>query len=212
MQMDKVLEDAGLSTLTERFREERIDPQIVIAMSDVELARLGVTTIGDRIRLRSACRGKKDTANPISDRNSDRENNTLSPDGTTLSSNSTAATVASERARLYNPRHSRVPDRKRKASQNSGRTWTAQVFCLADRQQSSIPNASAKQILHNAGLGLKKIKFSLEDDETQAAQKIMSSKVVEDGTLGFPQLKDGGGFELLQCQSNCRRLTMITCC
>ena len=56
--MDKILEDAGLSTIQERFKEKRIDPEIVIAMSDVELARLGVQTIGDRIRLHSACRGK----------------------------------------------------------------------------------------------------------------------------------------------------------
>ena len=39
----------------------------------------------------------------------------------------------------------------------------------------------------------------------------MSDEVVEAETLGFPQLKVGGGFELLQCQSNCRKLTMITC-
>ena len=101
--------------------------------------------------------------------------------------------------------------RKRKASQGSGRTWTAQVFCLADRHQTSIPNASTKQILHNAGLGLKKIRFLLDDNETQVAQRIMSDETVEDETLGFPQLKVGGGFELLQCQSNCRKLTMITC-
>ena len=202
--MDKVLEDAGLSTLRERFLEERVDPEIVIAMSDAELARLGVQTIGDRIRLRSACRGKNGPPNVPAE-------NSTSSNATPSSSSSTAATVASERARLFNPRHSRVASRKRKASQGSGRTWTAQVFCLADRQQTSIPNASTKQVLHSAGLGLKKIRFLLEDDETQVAQRIMSDEVVEDETLGFPQLKVGGGFELLQCQSNCRKLTMITC-
>jgi hypothetical protein len=203
--MDKILEDAGLSTVRERFKEERIDPEIVIAMSDVELARLGVQTIGDRIRLRSACRGKTVATNVA------LETNTPSSSATSTSSSSTAATVASERARLFNPRHSRVVNRKRKASRSSGRTWTAQVFCLADRQQTSIPNASTKQLLHNAGLGLKKIRFLLDDDEAQVAQKIMSDEVVEGETVGFPQLKDGCGFELLQCQSNCRQLTMITC-
>ena len=39
----------------------------------------------------------------------------------------------------------------------------------------------------------------------------MSDEVVEGETLGFQQLKDAGGFELLQCQSNCRKLSMITC-
>ena len=75
----------------------------------------------------------------------------------------------------------------------------------------SIPNASTKQILHNAGLGLKKIKFLLGDSETEVVKKIMSDEVVEGETLGFQQLKDAGGFELLQCQSNCRKLSMITC-
>ena len=101
--------------------------------------------------------------------------------------------------------------RKRKASHGSNRTWMAQIFCLADRQQTTIPNGSTKQVLHNAGLGLKKIRFLLEDDESQVAQKIMSDEVVENETLGFPQLKFGGGFELLQCQSNSRKLTIITC-
>jgi hypothetical protein len=202
--MDKALEDAGLSTLHERFQEETIDPEIVIAMSDTELVRLGVQTIGDRIRLRSACRGKNGLPNVTS------ENNT-STSSATPSTSLTAATVACERARLFNPRYSRVASRKRKASRGSSRTWTTQVFCLADRKQSSIPNATTKQLLHNAGLGLKKIRFLLEDDESQVAQKIMSDEFVDDETLGFPQLKLGGGFELLRCQSCCRKLNIITC-
>ena len=112
---------------------------------------------------------------------------------------------------MFNPRHSRIGNRKRKGSQGPGRTWTAQIFCLANRQQASIPNASTKQILNNAGLGLKKIKFLLGDSETEVVKKIMSDEVVEGETLGFQQLKDAGGFELLQCQSNCRKLSMITC-
>ena len=46
---DKILEDTGLSTLCEKFEEERIAPEIVIAMSDAELARLGIQAIGNRI-------------------------------------------------------------------------------------------------------------------------------------------------------------------
>ena len=94
--MDKILEDTGLSTLREKFEEERIEPEIVIAMSDAELARLGIQTIGDRIRLRSACRRKNDGAQNIAS-----EANT--PSTATSSSSSSAATIASERARLFNP-------------------------------------------------------------------------------------------------------------
>ena len=59
-----------------------------------------------------------------------------------------------ERAKLFDPRHSRNGGKKRKAT--GGRTWTVQVICLADSQQTKIPNSSEKQVLHNAGLGLKK--------------------------------------------------------
>ena len=59
VEMDKILE-AGLSTLLPRFNDEQIEPELIVAMTDAELTRLGVTTIGDRVRLRSICRKKKD--------------------------------------------------------------------------------------------------------------------------------------------------------
>ena len=37
-----------------------MEPQSTLAASDQELVRLGVTTIGDRIRLRDACKKKID--------------------------------------------------------------------------------------------------------------------------------------------------------
>ncbi len=204
--MDKLLEAAGLVTLLERFKEERIEPELVLAMTDAELTRLGVTTIGDRVRLRAVCKDRKDS-NP----------ETTSPSSSTAVSSrsnpvSSTASIAAECARLFNPRHARGKARKRKASEPAGRTWTAKIFCLADRQQTTIPTSTAKQVLHNAGLGLKKIKFLLSDNEEQVAEKIMSAeKSADEETVGFPQLRDGGGFELLHCQSNCRQLTMIKC-
>ena len=45
--MDKISEDAGLSTLPERFQEERIHPEVVIAMLESELAQIGVQIICD---------------------------------------------------------------------------------------------------------------------------------------------------------------------
>ena len=49
--MENILEVLGLGTLKHRFAEERIEPEIVIAMTDGELTRLGVSTMGDRTRL-----------------------------------------------------------------------------------------------------------------------------------------------------------------
>ena len=44
------------------------------------------------------------------------------------------------------------------------------------------------------------------------ADKILSDDKKENNEIvGFPQLCQGGGFELLQCLPNCRELTMINC-
>jgi hypothetical protein len=219
--MDKVLEAAGLLTLLERFKEERVEPELVLTMTDAELTRLGVTTIGDRVRLCTVCKNTNGSNGNSHSGSNPPETTASTSTSQATSSGSThrvpsAASVAVERARLFNPRHARGTERsrKRKASEPARRTWTANVFCLADRQQTTLPTASAKQVLYNAGLGLKKIKFLLSDNKEQFAEKLMSAEKSTDEetiTMGFPQLRDGGGFELLQCQSNCRRLTMIKC-
>lgn len=51
-----VLEEIGLHTLTRRFEEEKVELQDIQSLSDADLNRLGVTTIGDRVRLR--CRSR----------------------------------------------------------------------------------------------------------------------------------------------------------
>ena len=46
---------------------------------------------------------------------------------------------------------------------------------------------------------MKKIKLQLNDSEEQVAEKILSADLNEENeTIGFPQLRDGGGYELLQ--------------
>jgi hypothetical protein len=58
-------------------------------------------------------------------------------------------------------------------------------------------------------LGLKKIKLDLDDDEIKVKEKLISD-VEEDGVVvGFPKLRSCGGFEMMQCNSNCRNLTVI---
>ena len=48
----KILRELNLGALVDRFDAEKIEPDNVISASDSELTRLGVSTIGDRIRLR----------------------------------------------------------------------------------------------------------------------------------------------------------------
>ena len=214
--MDKILEEAGLSTLLPRFNNERIEPELIVAMTDAELTQLGVTTIGDRVRLPSICR-KKEVTN--TENESTSSTNAVAPSSSDAVASSSvslagssnvvsAASVAMQHTRLFNPRYSRNSSRKRKAMVGANRIWTAQFFCLADRNQSKIPDANTKQVLHNAGLGFEKIKLQLNDSE----EKILSADLNEENeTLGFPQLQDGGGFELLQCLSNCRQLSLTSC-
>ena len=53
-----------------------------------------------------------------------------------------------------------------------------------------------KRFLQNAGVGLKKILFDLEDSEEEVYAKLTSSEPDEDqNTIGFPQLKNCGGTE-----------------
>ena len=56
MDMNSVLNQLSLGTLSENFLNERIDPGVALSLSDSALADLGVNTIGDRIRLRELCR------------------------------------------------------------------------------------------------------------------------------------------------------------
>ncbi|XP_006822760.1 uncharacterized protein LOC102806255, partial [Saccoglossus kowalevskii] len=100
--------------------------------------------------------------------------------------------------------------RKRSHTQSVGnasekpRYTTVACFCLADRSEEKVPNTVTRQILHKAGLGLKKMKFCLDDNESQVVEKLTDES-------GFPQLKTCGGFEILQCLGNCRNLTVVNC-
>ena len=45
-----------MEALLERFSDEKVDPHVVLAMSESALTRLGVATMGDRIRMKQPCR------------------------------------------------------------------------------------------------------------------------------------------------------------
>ena len=48
-----VLQGIGLSTFINRFAEEKNDVDQIVGLNDEEFIRLGVSTIGDRIRLKN---------------------------------------------------------------------------------------------------------------------------------------------------------------
>ena len=100
---------------------------------------------------------------------------------------------------------------KKEPNKQKKRTWTAHMVCLADRLAYKAPTAAEKQLLFKAGLGLKKIKFEVDDDEEAVRKRITSSETEYDSTevIGFPQLRNCGGFELMHCAANCRELVVI---
>ena len=92
------------------------------------------------------------------------------------------------------------------------RTWTGQFICLSDRSQEMLPTPSERQVLYNAGLGLRKITFDFQDGENAVYDKLMEEEIKEDGeTIGFPALKNSGGFEFLRCIPNCKALETLNC-
>ena len=100
------LKELHLESLIPHFLAERIEPANVAALSDEELCRVGVTTIGDHLRLRDLC--------AVAEKDRTRE--------------SVASNVLQERMALFNGRNSRRADRKKKAV--AKRSWTVSFVLL----------------------------------------------------------------------------------
>ena len=161
--MDKILRELNLGTLVDRFDGEKIEPDTVISASDSELSRLGVSTIGNRIRLWDLCSkssNQADSEDPSASTSRNRE----------------------ERLALFNPRRqgrgaSGSDAKWRKTAVTKWKPWTAHFVCLADRFCFKTPASVEKQILFKAGLGPKKIKLDLEDDESDVEAEGSSESI-----------------------------------
>ena len=173
LNMEQILQSLNLGTLLGRFREQRMEPQTVLAASDQELVRLGVSTIGDRVRLRDACKKKVE------------EN---------YASTSQAAAVCEKRLSIFNPRRHNSRSLARATARSSsstgankrtakGSAWTPTFVCMADSTASKTPTSLEKEIIFKAGLGLKKIKLDIQDDEQTVVNKITSE---EKDATGMP--------------------------
>ena len=124
IKMESILEQLGLGTLFERFAEEKVDPEVILSMSESSLIRLGVETLGDRVRIKERCKHFVD------------EERTRSLAST---SSSPAQQIIEERRRLFQPYNSRREkgtgtSKTGKRKNPARRTWTGQFVCLADRQ------------------------------------------------------------------------------
>ncbi|CAB4017769.1 Hypothetical predicted protein [Paramuricea clavata] len=161
--MDEILRSLGMEIVLGRFQVQRMEPETTMAASDQELVRLSVSTIGDHICLRDACKRKIEEPS---------------------SSSRQVSAARQECLAIFNPRRHNSCTQARAAARSttSGASrrapkrhpWTPNLFCLADTTATKTPSAAEKQILFKAGLGLKKIKLDLEDDEQMVTDKIMS--------------------------------------
>ena len=213
--LEKILQNLGMEHLYSKCLEEKIDIDSISYLTDKDLSRLGISTIGDRVRLREACRATETSPSSFDNHRGGTSGSASNFRG------SRALEVRNERSVLFSPGvtprgHSKNRNaNKRKhptSSKVRSRPWTAQFVCLASRFQLKVPNANEKSYLLKAGLGFKKIKLDLDDDEGIVYEKLSSDEKNDLGdTFGFPKLKEAGGFELMTCVANCRDLSLLSC-
>lgn len=140
--MKDMLNKVGLGHLKQRFEEERVDIEIICSASDLEISRLGVSTLGDRIRLKEICKDhiKKKGQNSSS------------------AGEKFYSDILRKRSNLFNTGRSRISIKKSKIGAKKGRPWTISFVCLASKYACRVPSNDERGILQNAGLGFKKNK------------------------------------------------------
>lgn len=126
--MEEILKEIGLSVLIEKFKEERIDEKIALSLTDSELIRLGVDTIGDRARFRELCKVST-TSGDDSDKRATTSTCASGSGATAETTSGLNQDLRRERALLFNPRsRSRSRTTGNKKKEGKKRTWTAILF------------------------------------------------------------------------------------
>lgn len=89
------------------------------------------------------------------------------------------------------------------AKRNKVGQWTGKYMCLSSKDATNVPTTvGVKEMLVEAGLGEKKIEVPDVDCTAQEFHEILFN--------AYPRLRNGGGFELLRCLPNTRRLEPIS--
>ena len=212
----QVLKELNLDHLIPNFEREDIDINVCMGLTEEQLIRLGVKTIGERPRLNSRVRSEL--------RETDRDNVDSAvkakSEGAAVNTPSCSSSLLNQRNLLFGrgkklqKRKSGVTDNAYNRPKKKKNTWTVTVVCLAEKNAKNVPTPLEKEKLFRAGLGPRKIQFLSDDTEADVLRKIAcseSSLMDRTDCKGFPQLQDCGGFELLQCRQNSRTLTLIEC-
>ena len=81
--------------------------------------------------------------------------------------------------------------------------WKHKFFCLAYKDQARIPTTDFdKEELYLAELGEKEIEFPTLDASAEEFKEILLTS--------FPRLRQGGGYQLLKCMPNSRKLECLS--
>ncbi|KAL5008215.1 hypothetical protein ScPMuIL_013796 [Solemya velum] len=200
--MEDLLKKIGLQSLLSNFDRERVDINTAKKLSDTELARLGIVTIGERHRFRIHLETYQEND----------QHGVVSPSGS--SARNLVQEITDERTRLfssYGNRQSRSRSRRGTSrNKRTDRTFSRNFLCLASKNQEKIPTPKEKEVLSSAGLGIKRIKLSKFDTPNDILEKLSSDILERNAQIsGFPKLQNAGGFELLRATQTCRNLELI---
>ena len=103
--------------------------------------------------------------------------------------------VFAHRNALFGRRKGEITRKEKK-----GEGWTAQFVSMSDKDSLKTPTVEEKEILRKAGLGLKKIRLSNNDYESDVFEKLKTE---------FSKLENAGFFELLRTYQNRRTLYIL---
>lgn len=213
--MEAFLKEVNLEWLLSTLTNQKIEVSMLLNLNDNDLIQMGVTTLGDRIRLKHA--SKNWAANSGEHRSEGHNISTSAHSSATNIPHSSNQNIGDEIRHLFSPYSRQAPQtgprtgsRARKNTKKM-RPWTVNFCCLSNPTQTEIPTYEDKAILLEANLGDKKIKLNLDDSEHEVLSKITSAVQDENGeTIGFPCLKDIGGFELLHRKGHNKTLEIIS--
>ena len=126
-----------MSMITEKFEDERVNINVIMLASDENVIRLRVRTIGDRVRLRDACR-----------RVYTRSSTSVSLGDTHRTSSNRPGREKRGQSRCNNYSNSNI-NRKRKADY----TWTGRFMCLSNCHAKKNTNTNGKTSVIGGNLG-----------------------------------------------------------
>ena len=134
--MESLLQEIGLGNIFRKFKEEKVDIGVAMSATDEDLIKLGVRTIGQRVRLRGICRGRYyDFTNNITHGCCFYSYSTTNRPNTTSSIQTLGR---EERSFLFSPRSSGNNDHRSSTSRRSSSSTTTRKMLRKQARCSNL--------------------------------------------------------------------------